>query len=59
MAPEDLQLRAVELATELTEARGATQMLEFVAKRLIWGEGQSSGRKMVMLGTPLYVAAGD
>ena len=35
---EDAELLAVELATEQSE--GTTQMLEFVAKRLMWGESR-------------------
>jgi len=46
-------LRAVELAT--TQMKGPLQQVEFVAKRLLYGKGNSK-KKKVLLGTPLYVA---
>lgn len=46
-------LRAVELAT--TQMKGPKQQVEFVAKRLLYGNGHFK-KKKVLLATPLYVA---
>lgn len=57
---EEWELAAVEIATGQID--GPQQVVEFVAKRLLWGEakGHWGGRgKRVILGTPLYVALHD
>jgi hypothetical protein len=49
----DWSLCAVELAT--TQMKGPKQPLEFMAKRLLYGNGYSK-KKKVLLASPLYVA---
>lgn len=51
--PGDWSLRAVELAT--TQMEGPMQLMEFMARRLLYGRGISK-KKKVLLATPLYVA---
>lgn len=56
-----LPLWAVESAVDrsLTSPYVPTQNVEFVAKRLIWGESRTSPGRRVGLATPLYVALVD
>jgi hypothetical protein len=58
---ENLALTAVEIASSGME--GPLQPVEFVAKRLLWGDAKGGygfpGRRKVLLGTPLYVALDD
>ena len=52
----DWSLCAVELAT--TQMKGPKQPLEFMAKRLLYGNGYSK-KKKVLLASPIYVAMLD
>ena len=58
---ENLALTAVEIAS--SEMEGPLQPVEFVAKRLLWGDAKGHygfyGRRRVLLATPLYVALDD
>jgi hypothetical protein len=57
---EDEALTAVEVAS--SEMKGPLQNVEFVAKRLLWGDAKSwwglRGRR-TLLGSPIYVALDD
>jgi hypothetical protein len=56
----DWELRAVEVSTG--NQQGPTQQVEFIAKRLMWGDDPSQeadSPQRILLGTPLYVALGD
>ncbi len=52
---ENSALAAIENAS--TQMAGPLQDVEFVAKRLLWGQGRRTDH--VLLGTPLYVAMAD
>jgi hypothetical protein len=60
LADEAWELTAVEIAT--SQMKGPLQRVEFVAKRLLWGEAKGfwgGAGSRVMLGSPIYVALND
>jgi len=47
------------LATDIHGEGEPPTMLEFLAKRLLWGPSGSDRDKMVLLGSPIYVAMSE